>query len=52
MQKQTSTTKNNAPIKKGLKREQGSVLEPRTQKHSELSEDLAYITQGYVLGKF
>jgi hypothetical protein len=31
MQKQTSTTKNNTPNKKGLKREQGLVLGSRTQ---------------------
>jgi hypothetical protein len=31
MQKQTSTTKNNTPYKKGLKREHVSVLETQTQ---------------------
>jgi hypothetical protein len=31
MQKQTSTTKNNAPLKKGLKRKQGSVLGTQSQ---------------------
>jgi hypothetical protein len=36
---QTSTTKNNAPIKKGLKREPGSVLGTQTQEtlRTELS---------------
>jgi hypothetical protein len=50
--RQTKTTKNNTPSMKSFKRGQGLVLGPRTQKHSELSEHLDYITQGYVLGKF
>jgi hypothetical protein len=50
--RQIITTKNNTPSRKSLKRGQGLALGPRTQKHSELSKDLDYITQGYVLGKF
>jgi hypothetical protein len=50
--RQTRTTKNNTPSMKSFKRGQGLVLGPQTQKHLELSEDLDYITQGYVLGKF
>jgi hypothetical protein len=51
---QTSTTKNNAPIKKGLKKEQGLALGSQTRKtlRTELSRDLDHITQGYVLGIF
>jgi hypothetical protein len=50
---QTSTTKNNAPIKKGLKK-QGLALGSQTRKtlRTELSRDLDHITQGYVLGIF
>jgi hypothetical protein len=50
--RQTRTTKNNTPMKKGLKRERGLVLGPQMQKHSGLSGDLDHITQGYVLGIF
>jgi hypothetical protein len=50
--RQTRTTKNNTPSMNSLKRGQGLALGPRTQKHSELLEDLDYITQAYVLGKF
>jgi hypothetical protein len=37
---------------KSLKRGQGLALGPRMQKDSELSEDLDYITQDNMLGKF
>jgi hypothetical protein len=42
----TRTTKNNTPSMKSFKRG------PRMQKHLEKLEDIDYITQGYVLGKF
>jgi hypothetical protein len=42
----TRTTKNNTPSMKSFKRG------PRTQKHLEKLENMDYITQGYVLGKF
>jgi hypothetical protein len=52
--KQTRTTKNNTPIKRGFKREQGLVLGSRTKEtlRAKLSRDLDYITRGYVLGIF
>jgi hypothetical protein len=37
---------------KSSKREQGLALGTRTQKHSELSGNLDYITQSYALGIF
>jgi hypothetical protein len=45
--RQTRTTKNNTPIMKGSKREQGLVLGSRTQEtlRPELWRDLNYYTQ-------